>query len=80
MLNWLSTLPIHTFDVRDNPINDNSELEKPLVVAHYNASKSIKEEKKAEEDAAENDTSEAKDSAADEDGHCSEPKKIKLDS
>lgn len=40
MHNWLSTLPLHSFDLRTNPINGPLELEKPLVKAHYNATDS----------------------------------------
>lgn len=49
MLKWLSTLPLHTFDVREDPINDHSKvLDKPLVVAYFNANKEKNSDKTVE--------------------------------
>src|SRR5699024_262450 len=88
MFNWLSTLPIHSYDVRTNPINDYSTpLEKPLVQAHFNAKQPSKVEPESSEPESNPETDatcEKRDSPVNEDEHHlqsgGELKKIKLDS
>ena len=77
-------MPIHTFDVRDNPINGNLALEKPLLMAHYNVSNKSPKDNTNEEvitNSEKNDIIETNNLAANADEeHHSEPKKMKLDS